>query len=81
MEIFNKKIDNSFLVNSIQKHIKKLAVEIGPRPVTNELSIKKTENYITNYFENIGLEVKQQRYKYDNYDIANVIAGSQKNLL
>ena len=81
MEIFNKKIDNSFLVNSIQKHINKLAVEIGPRPVTNEQSIKKTENYITNYFENIGLEVKQQRYKYDNYDIANVIAGSQKNLL
>jgi len=81
MEIFNKKIDNSFLVNSIQKHINKLAVEIGPRPVTNEQSIKKTEEYITNYFENIGLEVKQQRYKYDNYDIANVIAGSQKNLL
>ena len=81
MEIFNKKIDNSFLVNSIQKHINKLAVESGPRPVTNEQSIKKTENYITNYFENIGLEVKQQRYKYDNYDIANVIAGSQKNLL
>ena len=81
MEIFNKKIDNSLLVNSIQKHINKLAVEIGPRPVTNEQSIKKTEKYITNYFENIGLEVKQQRYKYDNYDIANVIAGSQKNLL
>jgi len=81
MEIFNKKIDNSFLVNSIQKHINKLAVEIGPRPVTNEQSIKKTEKYITNCFENIGLEVKQQRYKYDNYDIANVIAGSQKNLL
>ncbi len=81
MEIFNKKIDNSFLVNSIQKHINKLAVEIGPRPVTNEQSIKKTENYITNCFENIGLEVKQQRYKYDNYDIANVIAGSQKNIL
>ena len=81
MEIFNKKIDNSFLVNSIQKHINKLAVEIGPRPVTNEQSIKKTEKYITNCFENIGLEVKQQRYKYDNYDIANVIAGSQKNIL
>ena len=41
MEIFNKKIDNSFLVNSIQKHINKLAVEIGPRPVVNEQSIKK----------------------------------------
>ena len=81
MEIFNKKIDNSFLVNSIQKHINKLAVEIGPRPVTNEQSIKKTEKYITSYFENIGLEVKQQRYKYDNYDIANIIAGSQKNLI
>ena len=81
MEIFNKKIDNSFLVHSIQKHINKFAVEIGPRPVTNEQSIKKTEKYITSYFENIGLEVKQQRYKYDNYDIANVIAGSQKNLL
>ena len=81
MEIFNKKIDNSFLVNSIQKHINKLAVEIGPRPVTNEQSIKKTEKYITNCFENIGLKVKQQRYKYDNYDIANVIAGSQKNIL
>ena len=81
MEIFNKKIDNSFLVNSIQKHINKLAVEIGPRPVANEQSIKKTEKYITNCFENIGFEVKQQRYKYDNYDIANVIAGSQKNLL
>jgi len=49
--------------------------------VVNEQSIKKTEKYITNYFENIGLEVEQQRYKYDNYDIANVIAGSQKNLL
>ena len=81
MEIFNKKIDNSFLVNSIQKHINKLSVAIGPRPVTNEQSIKKTEKYITNCFENIGLEVKQQRYKYDNYDIANVIAGSQKNIL
>ena len=78
---FNKKIDNVFLVNSIQKHINKLAVEIGPRPVMNEQSIKKTEKYITNYFENIGLEVKQQQYKYGNYDIANIISGSQKNLL
>jgi Zn-dependent M28 family amino/carboxypeptidase len=70
-----------FLINSIQKHINKIAVEIGPRPVINEQSIKKTEKYITNCFENIGLEIKQQRYKYDNYDIANVIAGSQKNIL
>ena len=81
MEIFNKKIDNSFLVNSIQKHINKLAIEIGSRPVTNEQSIKKTEKYITNYFENIGLEVQRQQYKYGNYDIANIIAGSRKNLL
>jgi len=43
MEIFNKKIDNSFLVNSIQKHINKIAVAIGPSPVTNEQSIKKTK--------------------------------------
>lgn len=73
--------DNVFLVNSIKKHLNKLAVDIGPRPVTNELSIKKTEMYITNYFKNIGLQVQQQQYKYDNYDIANIIAGSQENLL
>ena len=73
--------DNVFLVNSIKKHLNKLAVDIGPRPVTNELSIKKTEIYITNYFKNIGLQVQQQQYKYDNYDIANIIAGSQENLL
>ena len=73
--------DNVLLVNSIKKHLSKLAVDIGPRPVTNELSIKKTEIYITNYFKNIGLQVQQQQYKYDNYDITNIIAGSQENLL
>ena len=81
MEIFDNNIDNLFLVNSIKKHINRLAVDIGPRPVTNELSIKKTESYITNYFKNIGLQVQQQQYKYDNYNIANIIAGSQENLL
>ena len=78
---FNKKIDNVFLVNSIKKHINRLAVDIGSRPITNEQSIKKTENYITGYFKNIGLQVHQQQYKYGNYDIANIIACSQKNLL
>ena len=63
---FNKKIDNVFLVNSIKKHINKLAVDIGSRPITNEQSIKKTENYITSYFKNIGLQVHQQQYKYGN---------------
>jgi len=69
------------LVNSIKKHLIKLAVDIGPRPVTNEQSIKKTESYITNYFKNIGLQVQLQQYKYSNYNIANIIAGSQENLL
>ena len=81
MEIFDNKIDTFFLVNSIKKHINRLAVDIGPRPVTNELSIKKTENYITNYFKNIGLQVQLQQYKYGNYDITNIITGSQENLL
>ena len=77
---FNKKIDNVFLVNSIKKHINRLAVDIGPRPITNELSIKKTESYIINYLKNMGLQVHQQQYKYGNYDIANIIACSQENL-
>jgi len=81
LEIFDNKIDTFFLVNSIKKHINRLAVDIGPRPVTNELSIKKTENYITNYFKNIGLQVQLQQYKYGNYDITNIITGSQENLL
>ena len=65
----------------IKKHIHRLAVDIGPRPVTNEQSIKKTESYITNYFKSIGLQVQLQQYKYSNYNIANIIAGSQENLL
>ena len=81
MEIFDNKIDTFFLVKSIKKHINRLAVDIGPRPVTNELSIKKTENFITNYFKNIGLQVQLQQYKYGNYDITNIITGSQENLL
>ena len=81
MEIFDNKIDNLFLVNSIKKHINRLAVDIGPRPVTNERSIKKAESYITNYFKNIGLQVQLQQYKYGNYDITNIITGSQENLL
>ena len=81
MKIFDNKIDTFFLINSIKKHINRLAVDIGPRPVTNELSIKKTENYITNYFKNIGLQVQLQQYKYGNYDITNIITGSQENLL
>ena len=55
-----------FLVNSIKKHINKIVVDIGSRPITNEQSIKKTENYITSYFKNIGLQVHQQQYKYGN---------------
>ena len=65
----------------IKKHIHRLAVDIGPRPVTNEQSIKKTESYITNYFKNIGFQVQLQQYKYGNYNIANIIAVSQENLL
>lgn len=78
---FDKKIDNLLLTNAIRQHVKQLSVNIGPRPITDEKSIKKAERYLIHYFKDIGLDVRRQEYKYRNYNIANVIACSQKHSL
>ena len=62
------------LQDNLRKHVKALAVNIGPRTPSNPDSLVRAANYIRSVFEEEGLSVREQAYQYYDQRVTNVLA-------
>ena len=53
-----------FLREGLRRHVKTLAVDIGPRTPFNGDSLERAAAYIQSAFEKLGLTVTEQPYQY-----------------
>jgi Zn-dependent M28 family amino/carboxypeptidase len=60
--------------DNLRKHVKALAVDIGPRTPSNPDSLVRAANYIRSVFEEEGLPVREQAYQYYDQRVTNVLA-------
>jgi len=69
-----KMVDIQETMSRIQEHLHRLTVVIGERSVMEVENLKRTEEYITEVFESLGLQVEKERYGYAGMEAANVVA-------
>ena len=62
------------LRDALREHVKALAVDIGPRTPSTPDSLVRAANYITSVFEDAGLSVREQNYKYYDQRVTNLLA-------
>jgi Zn-dependent M28 family amino/carboxypeptidase len=67
-------IDIEKTVERLQDHLKTLTKTIGERSVSLPENLKKTEEYIETFYQDIGLPVHCEPYQYQNFTVANVVA-------
>lgn len=65
---------DKLLEDSLRKHVAALSVDIGPRTPFLGDSLPRAAGYITEVFEDAGLEVAEQAYDYSGQRVANLIA-------
>jgi hypothetical protein len=63
----------------LREHIRKLTVDIGERSVRVPANLTRTAGYICGFYEGIGVEARQEPYRYEGFEIANVIAEVRSN--
>ena len=66
------------LRHALHEHVNALAVDIGPRTPLNSDSLVRAANYIRSVFEEAGLSVREQDYRYYDQRVANVLATAAK---
>jgi Zn-dependent M28 family amino/carboxypeptidase len=62
------------LREALREHVNALAVDIGPRTTSIPDSLVRAANYIHSVFEDAGLSVREQNYKYHDQRVTNVLA-------
>jgi Peptidase family M28 len=62
------------LREDLRKHVKTLAVDIGPRTPSAPGSLERAAKYISSVFRNGGLSVREQNYDYYSHVVTNVLA-------
>ena len=67
-------IDMEKTVERLQDHLRILTKTIGERSVLSPENLKKTQEYIENFYQGIGVPVHCEPYPYRNYTVANVVA-------
>ncbi len=65
---------HDWIEETLKRHVRALAVEIGERSVFRGRNLARAEAYIRTAFEQIGLSVDTQAYDYDGLAVANLIA-------
>ncbi|MGD8992762.1 MAG: M28 family peptidase [Desulfobacterales bacterium] len=58
----------------LREHLHALTVTIGERSVSRPENLKKTADYISSFYEELGLAVDTQAYSYAQLPVANIIA-------
>lgn len=67
-------IDMEKTAERLQDHLKMLTKTIGERSVLLPKNLKKTQEYIETFYQDIGIPVHCESYPYRNYTVANVVA-------
>ncbi len=67
-------IDIKKTTERLQNHLRMLTLTIGERSVLLPNNLKKTQEYIETFYQDIGISVYCEPYKYRNYTVANVVA-------
>jgi Zn-dependent M28 family amino/carboxypeptidase len=67
-------IDMEKTVERLQDHLRMLTRTIGERSVLLPKNLKKTQEYIENFYQGIGVPVHCESYPYRTYTVANVVA-------
>jgi Zn-dependent M28 family amino/carboxypeptidase len=67
-------IDMEKTAERLQDHLKMLTKTIGERSVLLPKHLKKTQEYIETFYQDIGIPVHCEPYPYRNYTVANVVA-------
>jgi len=66
---------------NLEAIVKKLALDIGPRPINKPLKLNQTRDFIVASFEKIGMKISLQPVIYKGFEYHNIIAGPQKDPL
>jgi hypothetical protein len=61
-------------VKRLRRHVEVLTLDIGERSVDRPGNLKRTAEYISTFYEAIGLTAALEPYRYRSYTVANVIA-------
>ena len=67
-------IDMEKNAERLQDHLRMLTLTIGERSVLLPKNLKKTQEYIETFYQDIGIPVHCEPYPYRNYTVANVVA-------
>lgn len=58
----------------LRRHVEVLTLEIGPRAVGIGDNLARAQSYVRGVFEEAGLEIAEQRYRYRGQHVANLVA-------
>jgi Zn-dependent M28 family amino/carboxypeptidase len=61
-------------IERLQNHLKILTVTIGERSVLLPESLKKTEEYIESFYNDIGLPAHMEPYEFRDLKVANIVS-------
>jgi hypothetical protein len=66
-------IDIQETAERLKCHVEMLTVTIGERSVYRPENLEKTRRYIEATYQDLGLPVETQTYRYENFEVGNVI--------
>src|SRR5512143_85715 len=58
----------------LKQHLQILTIDIGERSVRMPANLRKTADYIRDFYRGIGIEARLEPYSYQGFEVANVIA-------
>jgi len=67
-------MDKQLLINHLRDHLTILTRNIGERSVRIPENIEKSAAYIEAQFEEYGLEVERQTYRYRDFEVSNIVS-------
>jgi Zn-dependent M28 family amino/carboxypeptidase len=71
--------DDRQIRESLERHVRALAVEIGPRSPLMGHGLLHAERYVRIAFESAGLTVQDQRYEYFGRAVSNLVAQHRQS--
>ncbi len=67
-------IDRRQTIERLQDHLKALTITIGDRSVFRPENLEKTAKYIESFYQDIGLAVWREPYRYQDLTVANLVS-------
>jgi hypothetical protein len=67
-------IDLHQTMTYLEEHLRELTVIIGERSVVTPRNLKKSEEYIAEFYGSLGLPVETEPYEYRGLQVANIIS-------